>query len=264
MRQAEPGDRFVDDALRIVDDLLHGHPFTMAAARRATVHRRRRSTPQSTYARRRVGGKSIPEIGDRPPPIPARPFPVGCSAEYRVCYPVGRGPRYSAERKVDMDNLGRHIRIGDGRHGDAGAARLRRGRQRRPGEDQGQRRRLPVGQLRLGPRGLRRRHRRRSCRVRTSTRRSPSASRPTSGKGGTEFVPGIPVDAASISTYIGAQLIGAIIGAVVVLARLQAALRRRARARRSSSRSSRPAPPSAPTPGTSSRRSSARSCSCSS
>ena len=34
------------------------------------------------------------------------------------------------------------------------------------------------------------------------------------GKGGTDFVPGIPVDAASISTYIGAQLIGAIIGAV--------------------------------------------------
>jgi len=34
------------------------------------------------------------------------------------------------------------------------------------------------------------------------------------GKGGTEFVPGIPVDGASIFTYIGAQLIGAIIGAV--------------------------------------------------
>src|SRR5688572_26557096 len=34
------------------------------------------------------------------------------------------------------------------------------------------------------------------------------------GKGGTEFVEGIPIDAASISTYIGAQLLGAIIGAV--------------------------------------------------
>jgi hypothetical protein len=43
--QAESGDRFVDDALRIVDDLLHGHPFTMAAGHRATMHRRRRSTP---------------------------------------------------------------------------------------------------------------------------------------------------------------------------------------------------------------------------
>ncbi|GAA1509180.1 glycerol uptake facilitator protein [Agromyces terreus] len=34
------------------------------------------------------------------------------------------------------------------------------------------------------------------------------------GKGGTEFVPGIPIDGASIFTYIGAQLVGAIIGAV--------------------------------------------------
>ncbi|WP_435299309.1 MIP/aquaporin family protein [Timonella sp. A28] len=33
--------------------------------------------------------------------------------------------------------------------------------------------------------------------------------------GAEEFVPGIPVDAASISTYIGAQLIGAFLGAVV-------------------------------------------------
>lgn len=34
------------------------------------------------------------------------------------------------------------------------------------------------------------------------------------GKGETDFQPGIPVDAASIGTYISAQLIGAIIGAV--------------------------------------------------
>lgn len=34
------------------------------------------------------------------------------------------------------------------------------------------------------------------------------------GKGGTDFVAGVPVDAASIATYISAQLIGAIIGAV--------------------------------------------------
>ena len=34
------------------------------------------------------------------------------------------------------------------------------------------------------------------------------------GKGGTEFVPGIPSTPLSISTYIGAQLLGAIIGAV--------------------------------------------------
>src|SRR4051812_31862060 len=33
--------------------------------------------------------------------------------------------------------------------------------------------------------------------------------------GATDFVKGIPVDAASISTYIGAQLVGAIIGAIV-------------------------------------------------
>jgi glycerol uptake facilitator protein len=35
-------------------------------------------------------------------------------------------------------------------------------------------------------------------------------------KGETEFVPGIPIDGASILTYIGAQMIGAIIGAIIV------------------------------------------------
>lgn len=35
------------------------------------------------------------------------------------------------------------------------------------------------------------------------------------GEGGTEFVPGIPIDALSILTYIGAQLLGAFLGAVV-------------------------------------------------
>ncbi|MET1015790.1 MAG: MIP/aquaporin family protein [Leifsonia flava] len=36
------------------------------------------------------------------------------------------------------------------------------------------------------------------------------------GKGKTDFVPGIPIDGASILTYIGAQFVGAIIGAVIV------------------------------------------------
>ncbi|HEY1104908.1 aquaporin family protein [Agromyces endophyticus] len=35
------------------------------------------------------------------------------------------------------------------------------------------------------------------------------------GEGKTEFVPGVPIDGASIATYISAQLIGAIIGAIV-------------------------------------------------
>ncbi|MFE6966247.1 MIP/aquaporin family protein [Agromyces sp. NPDC057679] len=34
------------------------------------------------------------------------------------------------------------------------------------------------------------------------------------GKGETEFVPGIPIDGASIGTYIGAQMVGALLGAV--------------------------------------------------
>ena len=84
------------------------------------------------------------------------------------------------------------------------------------------------------------------------------------GKGGTEFVAGIPIDAASISTYIGAQLIGAILGAVASPGSPTSSTSTTSPSRRSSSRSSRPAPPSAPTRGTSSRRSSARSCSCSS
>ena len=48
-----------------------------------------------------------------------------------------------------MDNLGvcSSPTRGDG---DAGAPRLRRRRQRRPGEDEGQRRRLPHGDVRLG------------------------------------------------------------------------------------------------------------------
>jgi len=35
------------------------------------------------------------------------------------------------------------------------------------------------------------------------------------GEGKTEFVPGVPIDGASIATYIGAQMLGAIIGAIV-------------------------------------------------
>ncbi|KQP01104.1 glycerol transporter [Leifsonia sp. Leaf264] len=36
------------------------------------------------------------------------------------------------------------------------------------------------------------------------------------GKGETDFVPGIPIDGASILTYIGAQMVGAFIGAIIV------------------------------------------------
>ena len=176
MRQAEPGDRFVDDALRIVDDLLHGHPFNVAAARRATVHRRRRSTPSQPTP---DGGSVVRASANRRPlstkscaPIPRRLRP-----EYGgQCSAPGRGP-WASERMEGQRGQSRHIvPLRTRGNGDAGPPRLRRRRQRRPREDEGLQRRIPHGQRSAGASRSSPASSSPTLRARTSTRRSRSAS----------------------------------------------------------------------------------------
>ena len=99
----------------------------------------------------------------------------------------------------------------DGNH-DADPAGLRRCGQRCPEGNEGQRRRVPPGQLGLGPG----RHGR--CVCRRQIRRPPEPGRDrwaSLSSGAKEFVPGVPVDVASTFTYFGGGMLGAFIGAVV-------------------------------------------------
>ena len=242
VRLAEPGDRLVDDALRIVDDLLHGHPFRSAAGCRASVHRPRRSTPSQPTPDATVERKGA-DIGAR---IQRARSPAGAAVSIVSSVPP-LGEAHRAQRKgwkVNVDNLGvlflselvgtaMLVLLGCGVVANVALAKTKgfnggflmvnfgwgfavfagvivayaSGAHINPA--------VTLGLVANGADRVRQR----------GPRPRPCRSTPL-----------------SVSAYIGAQLIGAIIGAVIVLARLQAALRRRARARRPSSASSRPAP----------------------
>ena len=106
----KPVDRLVDDALRVVDDLLHGHSFPWLPdsgrpSPRLRAAPKRKPTPAVASGVR--GSDALPH---RPGNGLGATIPSRCSAEYRVTY-SGRAAGFlvtQRKRTVDMDNLGRH------------------------------------------------------------------------------------------------------------------------------------------------------------